>query len=594
MSVYFNGQLLVTPVTASAVNDDAMLNQNLSVGNTVAYIGTCTGGKPQTVLSFGNPDEARLALKSGDLCEAVVNAFAPSSETGSPQTVLAIRVDKPAPASLDLLVNDGTSDSVLLTLEGASHSLDDTKIQVKLEASQGVNPAAPTNLVDITITDGTTTWSKKEVNMTPARIDIHKANCGFSVRDTHFTLIFDGKSHDVPFNAYPTLGHLKSYVDNVTDAAGDRPFEFVILTSPRDDSLPSNIFDKMTVGSATGVNHYLDVNLWSIKNWIASEPKLAAIVNVVDGPFSMGGPNGAYHGQPVVHNYKNLVQGAAGYPTPVDWQDAISLLDTKDVQWVQALSGLGVVHDAVATHCHMMSNTFRRERRAIVGTDLGCSDADAIAKAKALNSDRISLVHIGHYAYDLTGKLVLRPAYMTAGLIAAMFGGVNAGTPLTNKVLNVQGLERELRNPTDTDALILGGVLPVENTETGYKITQSISTWLKDSKYNRREQSCGVAVDFAIRNVRQALDVLRGQKQSPILLARAISIAKGSLTELARPEPQGPAVLVGDKDHPAWRNVTATVEGDVLRVQFEGSPAIPNNYVLVTMYAVPYSGSATA
>ena len=136
--------------------------------------------------------------------------------------------------------------------------------------------------------------------------------------------------------------------------------------------------------------------------------------------------------------------------------------------------------------------------------------------------------------------------------------------------------------------------MPIENTDSGYKVTQSISTWLGDTKYNNREQSCGVAVDFTIRNVRQALDVLRGSKQSPILLARAISITKGALTELARPEPQGPMVLVGDENTPAWRNVTATVEGDVLRVQFEASPVIPNNYILVTMYAVPYSGSATA
>lgn len=135
--------------------------------------------------------------------------------------------------------------------------------------------------------------------------------------------------------------------------------------------------------------------------------------------------------------------------------------------------------------------------------------------------------------------------------------------------------------------------MPIENTEDGYKVTQSISTWLADSKYSKVEQSCGVAIDFAIRNVRKALDPIRGGKQTPIQLSRALSITKGQLTELARPEPMGPEVLVGDENSPAFRNITGTVEGDVIRIQFEASPVVPNNFILVTMYARPYSGSAT-
>ena len=155
-------------------------------------------------------------------------------------------------------------------------------------------------------------------------------------------------------------------------------------------------------------------------------------------------------------------------------------------------------------------------------------------------------------------------------------------------------MERDLRNPTDTDPLILGGVLCVENTEQGYKVVKSISTWLINGNYNRVEQSCGVAVDFVARNIRNALDVLRGQKGNPLLLSRAVSIADSTLRELARQEPQGPGVLVGNTENPAYRNIKASLEGDVLRIEFECSPVIPVNYVLATIYAVPFSGTATA
>lgn len=102
MSVFFNGQLLTTPTTASAVMDDAMQNKNLTTGNAVAFIGRSGGGKPNTVLAFGSPEEARAALRSGELLDAVVKAFDPSPETPAPSVVYALRVNPAVQSSLNL------------------------------------------------------------------------------------------------------------------------------------------------------------------------------------------------------------------------------------------------------------------------------------------------------------------------------------------------------------------------------------------------------------------------------------------------------------------------------------------------------------
>jgi hypothetical protein len=246
------------------------------------------------------------------------------------------------------------------------------------------------------------------------------------------------------------------------------------------------------------------------------------------------------------------------------------------------------------THAKYMSDVAGKKRRVVCGMALGSTNDAAIAAAKALNSDRTSLVHLGFYDFNAAGVLTLFPPYIYAGLLAGMFAGVNPGTPLTNKPTNVRGLERDLRNPTDTDTLIRGGVLCVENTEQGYKVVKSVSTWLVNKNYNRVEQSCGVALDFTDRNVVEALDVLRGGKANPLLLSRAISITDSTLRELARPEPQGPGVLAGDDNSPAYRNITASIDGDVVRVSYECSPVVPANYILVTVFARPFSGSATA
>ena len=44
MPVFFNGRLWVSPATMSVVDDSAMYNRNLSVGNVVALIGKSVGG----------------------------------------------------------------------------------------------------------------------------------------------------------------------------------------------------------------------------------------------------------------------------------------------------------------------------------------------------------------------------------------------------------------------------------------------------------------------------------------------------------------------------------------------------------------------
>lgn len=605
MSVFFNGQLLETPTTASAVNDDAMLNQNLSVGNAVVYIGESGGGEDHKLYSFGNPDEALKVLASGELCDAVTAAFSPSEETGSPQTVHAIRVNPYNPATLDIPLAPKAGSSfnkaVFGTLVGLLNTRDDQTTRVKFEAGTAdpsyitVTASGKRNGLD---------WTYSAVDVTEPRIfiEVLEDKCVWSADGDKCDVRTDeGEPTQADFDMYATsyltLGEVADVVNGITNAAGKNAFKMTFLDDA-DRALPMSVLDNLAVSTApTSANptpapktRGLPWNGWSIKTWF--DTYLAEIVRL-DLDETDDGQLFRNHG-PQVADFKYLMRPKDPQVLPTDWTEALSMLQTVDVQWVHAVTGDEAIHAAVKAHVDVCSNVLRRERRAICGTPSGTTDDDAIKRAKSLNSKRVSLVHIGHYAYNAAGKLALRPPYMTAGLVAAAFAGVNPGTPLTNKTLNVLGLERDLRNPTDTDKLLKGGVLPIENTETGYKVTQSITTWLVDSKYNNREQSCGVAVDFAIRNVRQAVDPLRGSKQTPILLSRAVSLTKGALTELSRPEPQGPAVLVGDENSPAWRNVTATIAGDVLRIQFEASPVIPNNYILVTMYAVPYSGSATA
>lgn len=570
MSVFFNGQQLVTPTTASAVNDDAMQDQNLTVGNALALIGKSTGGKPKTVLSFGDPKSAKDVLRGGELLDAVLKAFAPSAQTGAPSVVRVVRVN---PALQSTLALKNASNATVINLSSANYGLEDNKIKVKIETGSASGKR-------LTLQYGQQTYSKDNISRGAFSVTYTGAEVTATLAVTGTSVVLAAPAGTVvstiDLNQVASVGDLVDFINGVSG------FSAVVLENS--STTPAlNALDYVSTTSVKSTVVNVRADLQAIVDWLnsGSQPLVTAAraASVGTLPSNIG--------------FTFLTSGSDGTTINSDWSDAFSVLQAADVQWIAPISGDPAIHAMADTHAQFCSNTLRKERRAICGTVSGTSDVAAIAAAKLLNSDRTSLVHIGHYEYNSAGALTLRAPYMTAALIAAAFAGSNPGTPLTNKSLSVRGLERDLLRPVDTDPLILGGVLAVENTEEGYKVVQSISTWQADRKYNRIEQSVGAAVDFTMRNVRNALDPLRGQKSNPLLLSRAASTTETILRELARQEPEGPGVLAGDKAHPAYRNITATAEGDVVRVQFECSPVLPANFILVTTYLVPYSGTVT-
>lgn len=570
MGVFFNGKLLISPTTASVVNDDAMRNQNLTVGNVVALIGRSSGGKPKTAMYFGSPSEAQAALVSGELLDAVLAAFDPSNETNGPSQVVAMRVN-PATQATGVIKAAGAIDVINIT--STDYGVKENSVSFKVEAGslEGLR---------LTTQRGQAYYTKDNVARKAFSVLYSGGQATATITITGASLVLAAPAGTpvltLDMSVYKTV---QDVVDRINLVTG---FAATVLDG------------NYTAPSLNGLDYVTAV---SVKTLYTVRADLQAAVDWLNSPsegFITATRVASVGLIPAVAAATFLTGGSDGVTTNTDWSDGFTALQSVDAQWICPVSGDGAIHAMTDAHVAFMSNVGRKERRAIVGSASGTSDAAAIVLAKAINSDRTSLVHLGHYNYDATGTLVLYPPYITAALIAGGFAGVNPGTPLTNKAIKVRGLERDLRNPTDTDLLILGGVLCVENTPKGYKVVKSISTWLVNTNYNRVEQSTGVAVDFVARNIREALDVLRGAKGNPLVLSRAISISESTLRELARAEPQGPGVIVGNAESPAYRNIRASLEGDVLRVEFECSPVIPVNYVLATIFAVPFSGSAAA
>lgn len=568
MPVFFNGRLWVSPATMSVIDDSAMFNKNASVGNVLAIIGKAEGGEPFKALSFGSAQEARAVLRGGMALKAVEKAFDPSSETAGPSTVIFVRVN---PATRSSLALKDAADRTVVTLNSEGYGAFANGIKVKIESGSSSGKKITTQF-------GNDYFSADNVGRKCLSVQYVGAETTALVSVTNDTVILTaGEPVGVDLNSYPTVSQL---VDRINSVPG---WTAAVLDANGEKAALNGLDNVSGLDAKTGALT-VTADLQAIVDWFNStgEGFITATREATAGTVPLNVP------------FTYLAGGADGVTTTAEWQKGFDALQTVDVQWVVPVSADAAIHAMTDSHCAYMSNIARMERRAIVGGDVGVTDEAAVLAAKALNSDRTSYTHLGIYDYDTNGKLTLFPAYIAAALLAGAFSGVNPGTALTNRTLKLRGIERKLRNPTDTDKLILGGVLAIEDTPRGYKCVKSITTWLANSNYNRVEISVGVACDFVARNVRNVLDDLRGKKGSPAILSEAVSRVDSILRTLAMPEPMGPGVIVGDKINPAYKNITASLDGDVLRVEFQCSPVIPVNYIPIAIHAVPYSGTASA
>jgi len=566
MALFFNGRQWISPAVMSAVDDTKMYGRKPSDGNNLGLVGRSNGGQPMVPLKFGSASEAKVILRDGDLLRAVERCFDASAESPGPAYITVVRVN-PATQSALMLKDASAGDSI--SLASTNYGLPDNQIKVKVEA--GTNAG-----LQLTTQFGAAFNTVDDIFRNNFSVLYAGTGAGtMTVGNTSIVLTLNAVVTTIDLEVYMTV---QEVVDRLNAVAG---ISAAVLDG-NGEKPARNGLDGVTAQDIKTAAFTATGTLQAAIDWFNS---------VGEGFVTATRPAAATK-VPAPINFTYMSGGTDGVVTYQEWDDAFTALQTADVQWVVPLTSMDSVHAMADAHCHFMSEVSRKERRCFVGTASNTTDVNAIIAAKSLNSDRTALTHLGIYDYDGRGQLVLFEPYFAAAMIAAAFAGLSPGTAMTNKSLKIAGVERKLRNPTDTDDLINGGVLCIEDTNEGYKVVQSISTWLTNDNYNRREVSVGFACDFVMRKVRAAVSHLLGSKNSPKTLALATSIVDTTLAELSRPEPMGPGVLVGDTANPPYKNIAVSQEGDILRIEFQASPVISINYLPIVCYAAPYKAPA--
>lgn len=569
--LFFDGRTTSTPTTVSKVDDTAEQPSQPTVGNILALVGTCTGGQPNTPLYFGNPNEVAAVLGTGPLAYAVQKAFAPSAQTNAPSTVIAIRVGRATAASLTLLDTAGQP-SILLTSAQYGLPANQTKVKVEAGTISGLR---------VTTQNGQSYNVGDNLGRIPLQVLYAGLALSATVSVSNGNVILTAPAGTVV--ATINLVDAPS-VAQLADRISAVPGFTATITGGSEFTPALNGLDTLAATDCRTAALPLHADLQAVIEYLNG---LGEVFVTATRPVGAGLPPA-----PVPFSY--LAGGTSPATLFGDWTDALNTLQSVDCQWIVPVTGDMAVADATDAHCSYMSTVGRKERRALTGPAAGTTIDQVTAIALQLDSDRTSVCWPGFYDFDANGIRTLFDPFYTAVVVAAMFAGSDPGMPMTNKTVKARGLEVAVRNPTDTNRLIDGGVLCLEATPQGIKVVRSITTWLANNNFNRCEVSVGAATDFVVRNVRDAVDPLRGGEAAPSAIARAVSQTESCLRELARPQPEGLGIIVGDALHPAYRNIRATLTGDILAVFYECSPVLPINFIPQTASIVPYSGSAAA
>lgn len=563
---FFNGHRYVTPTIQSRVVDGGMMSLNSPVGNTLCIIGSSDAGIPKTPIYLSSPGQAAEVLRGGELLKAVQLAFAPSTQTNAPQTIIAMRVN-PATQSTGVLKDSAVA--AVINITSTDYGLFTNQIKVMIETGTTKGKRVSTKLNDVYYTNDNTFRDAFTVSYIGAN-----ATATMAISNTEVTLV-DSITTTIDLTAFKT-------VRDVVDRINSNPNYVAASVSGSELTLALNGLDTLAATSIKAVTVTATANLQAIVDWINAKDFLINATRVASAGTVPANTVG----------WLNITGGTNGVTLTQQWFDCLAALQAEDVQWIVPLSSLPAVWSMTDGHCQYMSTSGKAERRAFVGSTSGVTSAVALTDAFAINSDRTAYCYPGIYDYNAGGDLTLYPAYMTAAILGGSFAGINPGETMTNKSIRVAGVEYPLSTPAETDPLILGGVLSVSKDKTkGIKVVQAISTWLINSAANRTEISTGTAADYVSRTIREMLNVYIGRKGSPYTIAEAKAAVDSALRILARPEPLGLSILVGD---PGFKNVTARIDGDALIVDFEASIVTPLNFIFISIHANQYRSTLAA
>lgn len=234
----------------------------------------------------------------------------------------------------------------------------------------------------------------------------------------------------------------------------------------------------------------------------------------------------------------------------------------------------------------------RKEAQAVVGFRTNAK-AQAYSAAETLNYYPMQLVMQDVYISDQNGNLVWKQPHVMAAMLGGMRCGVDIGTPLTHKYLNIIGLGMYVNpangvdgsdfNPlTDFDPAIQAGVTFAEPSNGVFRIVVDNTTYGLDANFVFNRGSVIQAAVYIVKTLRSQLESLFvGQKVSTGIDQSILNTIRGIMSQLYAAQ-----IITGTNSLPlGWdpNGTVVNINGNVASISIPVVPVQGLDFILLTV-----------
>ncbi len=537
----------------------------VSIGNGI-IMGDSRGGKPNTLLAFGNAADAESILKSGPLLDAVRHAFSPGGGL-VPQLILAWRVNPGTQA----VHSYSESANPMITATTKDYGLHTNQVKTKLESGTISGKKLTIQFQDnpAEITD----------NIEKASLQIQYTGAGtpavMNITKTQLTTTVTGgpggEDLTVLFSSYSTIENIVDYINDQSN------YTCTILTSVKTDA--STELDSITSQDILSTAYDAHSDLQAIIDVLNQSGWVEAIY------YSAAATRGIPDNEASWVYFTGAVDGSY---TATEWGISLTALELEDVQLIGSSVEDNAVHALIKTHCESMNAvTGKNERQFILGGAAGETVVQAIARAVDLTSDAGMLAYPGftHWDFnDYTKTRTWSPAYYAAKILG-MVTTLSLQEPVTNKVVDVLAWETNL-TIANAETLIKGGVSCGITTRSGKFINaRGINTYQGNLLQQNEFSMMRIALMIS-KDLRSAIeDSFVGKAMSNTLLGKIDGVVIGKLSQFA-----DAGYFVGN---PQYWGYTKTISGDQIKIDYNAYLTSPTNFLFITSHLSVFASLAT-
>jgi len=452
---YINGQQVILPSVQIAVNDQAFAAGATAPVTGLLLIGPANDGDPNTLQTITSPNQAVQSLNSGDLLQAVLNAFQGSTNAPVVNQLDVIQVNPLTQATSSI---PGTGSGPAFDLTTTHYGAPANTAQWQLNAGTLLGYQFQQQMLATQAAGGSYQANTKD-NIGINALNLWYSGTGtaptYTVTDSVFTVTATTTNIGgaVDLSSSLTLTQLAQQISALTDWNAT-------VTAANAQQTTAAYFDNVSA---------VTVSTSSTTPTVVSAHGFALAAYFAANPVYFTGTRPADCGLLTTSNTWTVASGATSpTATNTNWQDAYTTAQSAvGIGLVTPISPSVSIWDMNDAHCHYMA-TLGAGREGYVADAVGATLATEQANAATLNSDRTALVWPGLKGTDYNGNPTTFGGYVSsAPQLASMRAASAATRALTGRTVSATGLEQACNSATAAQANASGIIAIYADEITG-------------------------------------------------------------------------------------------------------------------------------